>query len=200
VTEPGQPVAAIERVPPDNRTAHIMAPCLGKVSATAASNSLPSGEYAIPHGPLFTTKSYPDSDGQNGGIDPFQELREACAALEKSSTQLRKEQAAREDTEEARGWARIEVPKLRRKILLRAIGKGFVMSFLIAVSTICLAGLIFGDHFNGSIALAILFAFTSFGVIIQMRAAGRIAKHITPESLQQQILSEMQKRNTSARS
>jgi hypothetical protein len=71
VTEPGQPVAVIERVPPDNRTAHIMAPCFGKVSETAANGT-------IPDGPLFTLKTY-SADTETA--DPFQELRAACDAL-----------------------------------------------------------------------------------------------------------------------
>jgi hypothetical protein len=77
VTEPGQPVAEIERVPPDNRNARIMAPCSGKVSETAASK-LPSGQFAIPDGPLFTLKTY---SANGDSADPFQELRAACDAL-----------------------------------------------------------------------------------------------------------------------
>jgi hypothetical protein len=41
-----------------------------------------SGEYTIPDGPLFTVKNYLDTQ-HDPTIDPFQELREACEALEK---------------------------------------------------------------------------------------------------------------------
>jgi hypothetical protein len=78
---PSQAAAKIARVPPDNRTVYIEVPCSGKVSAIAATgeNILPSGEYWIPEGALFTVKNY--SAGA-GGIDPFRQLREACFALE----------------------------------------------------------------------------------------------------------------------
>jgi len=77
-----QAAAKIERVPPDNRIVHIEVPCIGKVSATAATPQylLPSGEYVIPDAPLFTVKNYL---GGKGGIDPLRELREACRALER---------------------------------------------------------------------------------------------------------------------
>ena len=59
----------IECVPPDNRTAHIVAPCSGKVSATAA-KKLASGQFAIPDGPLFTLKTY-SANGETA--DAFQD-------------------------------------------------------------------------------------------------------------------------------
>jgi len=84
LTMPGCTAATIARVPPDNRIVQIITPCPGKVIETAGSqqNMLPSGEYWIPDGPLFTVKTYPNDDGQDLGIDPFRELREACAALQ----------------------------------------------------------------------------------------------------------------------
>lgn len=81
-------VAEIEGVPPGNRTVHIGTPCMGKVSATAATpqNRLPAGNYLIPDAPLFTVRSYP---GSKGGIDPLEELREACRALQESKQRNR---------------------------------------------------------------------------------------------------------------
>ena len=82
LTQPGNAAAKIDGVPPDNRTVHIKVPYLGKVSRTAeAGNELASGGYAIPNGLLFSVKNYPDVE-QPREIDPFQELREACRALE----------------------------------------------------------------------------------------------------------------------
>jgi hypothetical protein len=82
LTAPSQAAAKIDRVPPDNRTVFIQVPCSGKVTATAATfqNKLSSGEYWIPQGPLFTVKNY---HGQNAGVDPFRDLREACLALDR---------------------------------------------------------------------------------------------------------------------
>ena len=87
LTEPGNAAAKIECVPPDNRTVHIKIPYFGKVSRTAeAGNELSTGGYAIPNGLLFSVKNYPDIE-QPGGLDPFQELREACHALERQQPQ-----------------------------------------------------------------------------------------------------------------
>lgn len=68
----GQVAATIDRVPPDNRTVRILVPCAGKVTEVAGGNSIPDSA-------LFTVKSYLDV---KSGIDPFQELREACRELE----------------------------------------------------------------------------------------------------------------------
>lgn len=73
---PGQVVATIEGLPPDNRTARIFSPCFGKVTATArlSQHRLPDGQYAIPDGDLITVKYYPGWN-QDFGIDPFAEIR-----------------------------------------------------------------------------------------------------------------------------
>ena len=81
VTEPGNRRRRLTCAP-DNRTVHIRIPYFGKVTRTAdAGNELSSGGYAIPNGLLFSVKNYPDIE-QPAGLDPFQELREACHALE----------------------------------------------------------------------------------------------------------------------
>jgi hypothetical protein len=80
LANPSQPAASIDRVPPGSRTVHIKT-LAGKVMATAATpqNALPSGEYWIPDGPIFTVKNY---SGGKSGIDPFEELRDACIDIE----------------------------------------------------------------------------------------------------------------------
>jgi type IV secretory pathway TraG/TraD family ATPase VirD4 len=80
VRKAGDAAAQIEQVPPDNRTVHVRLPVTGKVSyvGAPADELAQPGRYRVPRGVLCKLKHY-DGDGQR--VDPFVELRAACAAL-----------------------------------------------------------------------------------------------------------------------
>ncbi|MDP9128471.1 MAG: type IV secretory system conjugative DNA transfer family protein [Pseudomonadota bacterium] len=102
VTIPGQLAATIEQVPPDNRTVHIPVPYAGKVSETAK---------LLSDGALFTVRNY---SGQTSDIDPFEELRAACRALEKPA----KTGMAERFRFKGRWWALPQIPLILMAVAL----------------------------------------------------------------------------------
>lgn len=82
VVKAGAAAARIDNSPPDNRTLHLLMPVDGKTSymGSPADQLGQPGSFHIPLGVMYKVKHYGDP-GQ--AVDPFAELRAACAALRK---------------------------------------------------------------------------------------------------------------------
>jgi type IV secretory pathway TraG/TraD family ATPase VirD4 len=120
LSEAAAPIAQIDHVPPDNRTASIYTLYSGKVTQTAAvsENLLPSGDYIIPEWPLLTVKNYPNAPQEFAAVDPFFELEEAWSDCEKA--RLKAEAEVREARERSEAAARVAWEKTEKEAHERA--------------------------------------------------------------------------------
>jgi type IV secretory pathway TraG/TraD family ATPase VirD4 len=98
VTRRGQAALRIDGLPPDGRSVHVLIPCSGKVTKTAAAQN------RVPDGELFTLKVY----DEQFPVDPFAELSQARDDARMRFEQLQRETkiALRKAREEAETRAR----------------------------------------------------------------------------------------------